>query len=73
MCLLQEEGDLLCLPGGSDTEGQHCDEGRGQRTERDNNREVCTLVYGCVCVSNKSLVCCFRTAGKVKEVSPKLK
>lgn len=29
MCLLQEEGDFLCLPGGSDTEGQHCDEGRG--------------------------------------------
>lgn len=29
MCLMQEEGDLLCLPGGSDTEGQHSDEGRG--------------------------------------------
>lgn len=29
MCLLQEEGDLLRLPGGSDTEGKHCDEGRG--------------------------------------------
>lgn len=28
-CLLQEEGDVLCLPGGSDAKGQHCDEGRG--------------------------------------------
>jgi len=39
---LQEEGDLLCLPGGSDTQGQHGDEGRGERTERDNHRKVCT-------------------------------
>lgn len=29
MHLLQEEGDVLCLPGGSDAKGQHCDEGRG--------------------------------------------
>lgn len=48
MCLLQEEGDLLCLTGGSDTEGQHCDEGRGERTERDNHGEVCTPVYVCL-------------------------
>lgn len=42
MCLLQEEGDFLCLSGGSDTKGEHCDEGRGQWTERDDHREVCT-------------------------------
>lgn len=29
MFLLQEEGDILCLPGGSDTKSQHCDEGSG--------------------------------------------
>lgn len=38
--LLQEERDFLCLPGGSDTEGQHCDEGCCEWTERDNHREV---------------------------------
>ena len=48
MYLLQEEGDLLCLAGGSDTQGEHCDEGRGQWTERDNHRKVCTSVYECV-------------------------
>lgn len=49
MCLLQEEGDFLCLPGGPDTEGQHCDEGCGKWTQRDNHRKVCSPVYVCVC------------------------
>lgn len=37
---LQEEGDVLRLPGGSNTEGKYCDEGRGQRTEGDDNGKV---------------------------------
>lgn len=43
LCVLQEEGILLCLPGGSDTQGQHRDEGRGQWTERNHHREVCSF------------------------------
>lgn len=41
MCLSQEERDFLCLPGGSDTEGEHGDEGCGQRAEGDHHRKVC--------------------------------
>lgn len=51
MCLSQEEGDLLCLSGGSDTESQHCDEGCGEWTERDDYRKVrrpvCVRVFVC--------------------------
>lgn len=44
MCLPQEERDFLCLPGGSDTEGEHCDEGCGQRAAGDHHRKVCLCV-----------------------------
>lgn len=38
--ILQEEGDVLCLAGGSDAKSQHCDEGCGKWIERDNHRKV---------------------------------
>lgn len=54
-CLPQEEGDFLCLPGGSDTQGQHRDEGRGQRTEGDHHRKVRSFVL-CAAVTESNMM-----------------
>lgn len=53
--VLQEEGDFLCLPGGSDTQGQHRDEGRGQRTERDHHRKVRSFIL-CAAVTESKII-----------------
>lgn len=37
------QGDVLCVTGGADAQGQHGDEGRGQRTEGDHHGEVRNL------------------------------
>lgn len=53
--VLQEEGDFLCLPGGSDTQGQHRNEGRGQRTEGDHHRKVCSFVLRAAVTESKMI------------------